>query len=135
MKKSPVEAAGGLIIRRNGETDEIALIHRPHYDDWTLPKGKLDPGESAAEAALREVEEETGLRCRLGEVAGRVSYTTRAGRPKVVTYYYMTPEGGMFQANDEADELRWLTPEKASRLLSYEHDRELVDRAARVTGL
>jgi 8-oxo-dGTP pyrophosphatase MutT (NUDIX family) len=120
---SEVRAAGG-VVRHGGK---IALVHRPKYDDWSLPKGKLDPGESAEDAALREVEEETGLRCRLGRHLGRTEYEDRKGRPKVVDYWEMeAAEAGEFEPNDEIDDLRWLSPRDAVDALSYPFDRELV---------
>jgi 8-oxo-dGTP diphosphatase len=124
-----VLAAGGLVARRDGDgLIRVAVIHRPKYDDWTLPKGKLDPGEGFEEAALREVEEETGFRCRLGPELDSVSYTDRRGRSKLVRYWEMTPEGGEFAPNDEVDRLDWLTPEEARERLTHGFDRELVGR-------
>ena len=122
--KPAVEAAGG-IVERDGL---LAVVHRPRYDDWSLPKGKLDAGESFEQAALREIEEETGLRCTLGEELEASSYTDHRGRPKLVRYWRMSVDSGGFQPNDEVDELRWLTPHDAAALLSYEHDRLLVGR-------
>ena len=125
-----VRAAGGVVYRpRHDGVVEVAVIHRPKYDDWTLPKGKLEAGESHEEGAIREVEEETGLRCEIEGRAGNVSYRDRHGRPKRVVYYLMRPTAGEFQPNDEVDELRWLTPDEAERLLNYAHDRRLVSRA------
>ena len=122
-----VKAAGGVVWRRAGDGIAIAIAHRPRYDDWSLPKGKLDEGESWEDGALREVEEETGLRCRLGEELDPTSYRDRKGRAKVVRYWLMEPEGHIaFTPNDEVDELRWVTPKEAGSLLSYEHDRRLV---------
>ncbi|MCD6728369.1 MAG: NUDIX hydrolase [Solirubrobacteraceae bacterium] len=117
-----VHAAGGL-VERDGL---IAVVHRPRYDDWSLPKGKLDPGESWEHAALREVEEETGLRCELGDELDEVRYHDARGRPKLVRYWRMRATGGEFEPNDEVDELRWLAAADAARLLTYRHDRELV---------
>lgn len=119
-----VKAAGGL-VRREGR---VAVAHRPRYDDWSFPKGKLDPGESWEQAALREVEEEIGLRCRLGDELPPVAYDVEKGR-KVVRYWLMEPESGEFAANEEVDEVRWLSPAEAEQLLSYEHDRALVREA------
>ena len=123
-----VEAAGGLVVREAGELVELAVVHRPRYDDWSLPKGKLDPGEDWAAAALREVEEETGLRCELGEELGSVRYLDRKGRRKQVRWWRMRPLEGEFVPGNEVDELRWLEPTVALELLDYEQDRELVRR-------
>ena len=126
-----VKAAGGVVWRRAGDTVAIAIAHRPRYDDWSLPKGKLDPGESWEEAAVREVEEEIGLRCRLGEELDPVSYKDRKGRTKVVRYWLMEPENDVtFTPNDEVDELRWLAPPEAAEVLTYPRDAELVRDAA-----
>ena len=104
----------------------ILLVHRPRYDDWTLPKGKLDPGESFEDAALREVVEETGQRCTLGRELPSTRYEVN-GRPKLVRYWLMTPESeAPFEPNDETDDLRWLAPEDANGLLTYARDRELL---------
>ena len=106
---------------------EVALIHRPAYDDWTFPKGKLYPGESDREAALREVEEETGYRCRLGRELPALSYRDRRGRAKTVRYWEMRPEEGRFEPNAEVDQLRWLPLDRAAEALTYPHDRELLN--------
>ena len=124
---SLVEAAGGVVWRRSAEgVIQILLVHRPRYDDWTVPKGKLDAGETHAGAALREVEEETGLRCTLGRELASTSYRDRRGRPKRVRYWAMTPVGGRFTPTDEVDEVRWLPVEEAKALLSYPRDREVL---------
>jgi 8-oxo-dGTP diphosphatase len=117
-----VLAAGGLVLRDG----QVAIVHRPRYDDWSLPKGKLDAGESFEQAALREVEEETGLTCRLKHAIGDTSYRDRKDRPKLVRYFEMEPTGGEFTPNDEVDELRWVAPEEAGEQLTYDFDRELV---------
>jgi 8-oxo-dGTP diphosphatase len=111
-----------------GDESEVLVVHRPRYDDWSLPKGKLDEGEDFEQAALREVEEETGLRCRIDRQLGDTSYRDRKDRAKVVRYFEMRPEGGEFSPNDEVDELRWLAPAEALDLLSYDFDRELVGK-------
>jgi 8-oxo-dGTP diphosphatase len=103
------------------------VVHRPRYDDWSLPKGKLEPGESSEDAARREVLEETGMRVQLGDALPTTEYVDRHGRPKVVHYWRMTAIGNMpWQPNDEVDEVRWITGAEAATLLSYEHDRRLV---------
>ena len=124
MSSDEIQAAGGVVLDPEGR---VAVVHRPRYDDWSLPKGKLDPGESFEEAALREVWEETGLRVSLGEELPSVEYTVRE-RPKVVRYWRMSVESDPgFEANDEVDELRWLARDEAMDLLSYAHDRSLVE--------
>jgi 8-oxo-dGTP pyrophosphatase MutT (NUDIX family) len=124
----PVEAAGGLVTRSGAGGVEILAVHRPKYDDWSLPKGKLDPGESHATAALREVEEETGWRCALGEELPSSRYRDRHGRAKRVRYWRMTPVSrSEFTPNDEIDEVRWLSPAEAATLLSYRADRGLLE--------
>ena len=122
-----IEAAGGVVVRDGDDGSvEVAVVHRPKYDDWSLPKGKLERGEEAEHAALREVEEETGLRCELGRELESARYRDRKGRPKHVRWWLMRPLGGTFEPNDEVDELRWLEPDAAVEALDYEHDRELV---------
>ena len=123
-----VKAAGGLVWRPAADGGvEVAVAHRPRYDDWSLPKGKLDEGEGWEQAALREVEEEVGLRCRLGPELEPTSYEDRKGRAKVVRYWLMEPEGDQaFEPNEEVDEIRWLAPEAARGLLSYPHDAALL---------
>jgi 8-oxo-dGTP diphosphatase len=130
-----VKASGGVVWRRGERGVEVVVVHRPRYDDWSLPKGKLDPGEGWEQAALREVEEEVGLRCRLGGELPPVGYTDHKGRAKVVRYWLMEPEGGpAFEPNEEVDEMRWLTPGEAAGTLSYPHDGELVRAAAQRLG-
>ena len=122
-----IEAAGGVVWKVTPKGSlRVLLVHRPRYDDWYLPKGKLDPGETHLQAALREVEEETGLRCRTGEELPEVHYTDRKGRPKRVRYWSMEPVGGEFEPNDEVDEVRWLPVDEAGGRLSYAHDRKVL---------
>ena len=127
MAERHVRAAGGILFRRREDgTVEVAVIHRPRYDDWTLPKGKLEKRETIEDAAVREVEEETGLKVRRGPAAIQTEYRDRYGRRKTVDYFYMTPDGGSFAPNDEVDELRWLPVEEAARRLSHQRDAEIV---------
>jgi 8-oxo-dGTP diphosphatase len=129
-----VRAAGGAVMRpREGGGVELCVVHRPRYGDWSLPKGKLERGESFEQAALREVFEETGLRCRLRQELDSVRYVDRKGRPKLVRYWQMdVAEDTGLVPNDEVDELRWLELPAAAVLLTYEHDKELV--ASMVSG-
>ncbi len=131
MFPKEVQAAGGVIV----VDGRIAVVHRPYREDWSLPKGKLDPGETFERAAIREIEEETGFRVDLGEELPPVRYADHKGRPKVVRYWLMTVTSGAFAANDEVDELRWLAPEEAIALLTYENDHGVVREAARRLGL
>lgn len=117
-----IRAAGG-IVERDGC---VLLVHRPKYDDWSFPKGKLDGGETWEQAALREVEEETGLRCELGDEVGRTHYPVLQG-PKEVRYYRMTCAGDA-RAQNEVDDLRWVPLDEAAALLSHQHDRDLLSR-------
>lgn len=121
-----VRAAGGVVWRRGHTGVEVLLVHRPRYDDWTLPKGKADPDESEDACALREVEEETGWRCRLGEDLGTVSYLDHGRRPKTVRYWAMEPLEGAFEPHAEVDEIRWLPVAEAAALLSYIRDRDVL---------
>ena len=127
MSSEQIEAAGGVVVADDGR---LVLVHRPRYDDWTLPKGKLDADETFEEAALREVWEETGLRCELVRELPPTRYTVR-GRPKVVRYWSMSVvEDPGFEPNDEVDELRWLSPADAAELLTYDRDKEVLRAAA-----
>ncbi len=129
-----VQAAGGAVWRRRKDGSvEVLVIHRPRYDDWSLPKGKCDPGESFLDCARREVLEETGLHCEVGTDLGDVTYRDHRGRAKVVRYWAMEAVGGAFTVNDEVDEVRWLAFPEAVDLLSYHHDRPVL--RALVTSL
>jgi 8-oxo-dGTP diphosphatase len=121
-----VRAAGGVVARDG----ELVLVHRPAYDDWTFPKGKAEDGESDEDCALREVHEETGLRCRLGDELPATEYTDARGRPKRVRWWRMEPAADDgFTPNDEIDEVRWVSPAEASELLTYDRDRVLLGAA------
>ena len=128
-----VRAAGGVVTRPGADGEpELLLVHRPKYDDWTLPKGKAEPGETDEETALREVEEETGLDCELGEEVGVSEYEDASGRPKRVRYFAMKPgreqEAG---PHNEIDAVRWVPLTRARDALSYGRDVEIVERSAR----
>ncbi len=123
-----IEAAGGILWRRSGGVAELAVIHRSRHQDWSLPKGKCDPGESWQETALREVLEETACQAEIERFAGGTIYTVRR-RPKVVLFWHMAvTEEGAFEPNDEVDRLVWLTPAAALDRLDYETERELLTR-------
>lgn len=113
---------------------EVAVIHRPRYDDWSLPKGKVDPGENLAGTAVREIKEETGFDATLGWLLGFVHYPV-GSRTKVVYYWTAQVTGGEFVANEESDELRWVSPDEARELLSYEADQEILSAGLEMLGL
>jgi 8-oxo-dGTP pyrophosphatase MutT (NUDIX family) len=122
-----VRAAGGVVVRERADGGrEVAIVHRPKYDDWSLPKGKLLRGEEWLDAAVREVAEETGLRCEPAAELAPSRYRDRKGRDKLVRWWLMRPLEGEFEPNDEVDALRWARLEDAADLLAYEGDRELV---------
>jgi 8-oxo-dGTP diphosphatase len=127
VSSDEIQAAGGVVVNDG----RVALVHRPEYDDWTLPKGKLDPGETFEQAALREVREETGLDARLVRELPAVRYEV-GGRPKLVRYWLMdvAEPGPAFEPNDEVDELRWLSAADAAALLTYDRDKEVLAAAA-----
>ncbi|GGP47202.1 NUDIX hydrolase [Saccharothrix coeruleofusca] len=118
---STIRAAGAVLWR----DDRVAVVHRPRYDDWSLPKGKLDPGETVAAAAVREVLEETGVHAVLGRHLAQVRYTA-FGKPKTVDYYSARATSGEFVPNEEVDELRWLPVPLALRLVTRDEDREVL---------
>ena len=123
MTRAQVQAAGGVIVRDG----RVAVVHRPRYDDWSLPKGKLDAGEGFEQAALREVEEETGVRARIVSELEPARYRDSKGRDKTVRWYRMeVVDEGPFVPSAEVDELRWLAPADALALVSYDHDRALL---------
>jgi 8-oxo-dGTP pyrophosphatase MutT (NUDIX family) len=122
-----VRAAGGVVVRDDLGAREVVVVHRPKYDDWTLPKGKAYAGESDEDCAIREVEEETGLRCSLEAELASVSYADAAGRPKTARYWLMRPVGGKLRpATREVDDARWMPIAEAEQMLSYERDREVL---------
>ncbi|NEE03375.1 NUDIX hydrolase [Phytoactinopolyspora halotolerans] len=129
-----VRAAGGVVWRPAGDEVEIVVVHRPKYDDWSLPKGKLDPGETFGDAAVREVLEETGVSAELGRFLDEVRYVDRSsrqhpdGRPKTVRYWEMRAMGGSFEPHREVDAIRWLTPDQALGVLTHELDHRIVRR-------
>ena len=124
-----VRAAGGLVVRESGTARRVLLVHRSDYDDWTFPKGKVKRGESDEACALREVEEETTLRCRLRRRLPSTRYVDARGRPKVVHWWLMTALGDpdMAAPSHEVDEVRWLTPDEARALLTYRRDHDVLD--------
>ena len=128
-----IRAAGAVLWKLKGERPLVAVVHRPRYDDWSLPKGKLQSGEDAAAGAVREVSEETGHTLVLGRRLGEVSYVVLPGAarqygPKTVEYWAARATGGQFASNDEVDRLRWMRPEDAAGVLSYPWDRTVLTR-------
>ena len=123
-----VRAAGGMPVRRAPDEIELLVVYRRHYDDWTFPKGKCEPGESDEDCALREVEEETGLLCTLGAELPSTSYSDARGRPKRVRYWALDVVGGELGFDNEVAGARWVSPQEAAELLSYARDVELLDR-------
>jgi 8-oxo-dGTP diphosphatase len=126
-----VRAAGGIVSRTGPDGVEVLVVHRPTYDDWSLPKGKADPGESDEECAVREVEEETGLRCSITGEVGETRYVDARGRDKIVRYFAMEPTGGELAMRHEVDDARWVGVDDAGSLLTYERDRDLLSEFAR----
>jgi 8-oxo-dGTP diphosphatase len=122
-----VAAAGAAVWRRAGDGIEVLLVHRPRYDDWSLPKGKLEPGESWEDGARREVEEETGVTGVLGPHLATSTYTDQKGRPKEVRWFELGSPRGNFVANDEVDEVAWLSPDAARRRVTRPADVEVLN--------
>jgi 8-oxo-dGTP pyrophosphatase MutT (NUDIX family) len=118
-----IEGAGGVVWRTIEASDpEVLLVHRPRHDDWSLPKGKRERRETALECALREVREETGLRCVAGAELPEARYIDRRGRGRRVRYWAMQVVRGEFRPNDEVDAVRWVAADRAGDLLTYAHD-------------
>lgn len=128
MSSGPlVLAAGGVVWRRSAEGElEVVLVHRPRYDDWSWPKGKLDPGESDEEAARREVLEETTLQVELGPELVSTTYLDKSGKHKRVRYWAMTTAGDPAAAN-EVDQAVWVTADEAEFRLTYDRDRTVLE--------
>jgi 8-oxo-dGTP diphosphatase len=130
-----VRAAGAAVVRREDGGPRWAVIHRPRYDDWSLPKGKLDPGEDFEQAAVREVAEEIGVHGELGPELPCTRYRDNKDRPKVVRYWLMeAPEVPAFEPNDEVDDVRWMTTEEALAALTYQRDHDLLHAALEQLG-
>lgn len=125
-------AAGGIVWDGKGDGRRLALVHRAKYDDWSLPKGKPDPGEKIAETAIREVQEELGVDADFGPFAGTTHYPLGDGRTKVVLYWHMIrrPGESTFKPNREIDAVDWLEPREAIRKLTHEVERELLRKNA-----
>lgn len=128
-------AAGGLVLRHVADRLEVMLVHRPRYDDWSFPKGKVDAGEQLTQTALREVHEETGLRCTLGPYLGHVTYDDELLRPKRAHYWRMAVvTEDPFVPNEEIDARRWASVEVARQLLHRSSDHHLLALATGAAG-
>jgi 8-oxo-dGTP diphosphatase len=129
MTTDRIEAAGGVIVDTSKSKPRYLLIHRPRYDDWSLPKGKLNLGERHRDAALREVKEETGLICEVIAKLSPVNYVTPNGNPKRVKYWLMQRLSGDFVRNDEVDAVTWVKRSQAMSLLTHVHDQAVLVEA------
>ena len=129
-QKKVVEAAGGILWKEKDSVYKLAIIHRKRYDDWSLPKGKREPGESWQDTAIREVMEETGCQATLGTFIGSTSYTINGQTPKVVLFWHMfAKKDCKFIPNNEVDQLKWVSPKNALKFLNYPDEREIVSKA------
>ena len=126
-----VWAAGGIVQRAGVAGVEVLVVHRTRHRDWSLPKGKVDPGETLIAAARREILEETGFECELAEPVATVRYDDSLARSKAVVYFAGTVLGGEFVPNDEVDEIRWCTSREAVTLLTYPNDARLLAELSR----
>jgi len=140
-KTVEVRAAGGIVVKPGKKGPKVLLVHRPRYNDWSFPKGKVDPGETFKEAALREVEEETGFTCTTYKPSlPTLSYQDRHGRDKRVRYWLMTVDSGKFKPNDEVDLIAWVRWDRVADRLSYAKDKRLfeelvaTDRISEIAG-
>ena len=126
---APILAFGGVVWERRGDETRVVVVHRPRYDDWSFPKGKVEPGEAPELTARREVEEETGLCCTVGAPLGELRYRTDTGALKVVGYWAMQVESRRERpADDEVDDVAWWTTAEAAQQLTHDQDRELLAR-------
>jgi len=128
-KSERIEAAGGVVVDMTRGKARYLLIHRPRYDDWSLPKGKLRRNEKHRDAALREVKEETGLVCETLAKLSNVNYVTPRGKQKRVKYWLMEAQSGEFQRNDEVDAITWVKRSQAMSLLTHVHDQAVLVEA------
>lgn len=127
-----IYAAGAILWREENGELLVALIHRSRRDDWSWPKGKVDPGESLPETAVREIAEETGLKIKLGPHLKAINYTVGNGTPKEVHYWAARVSGkalanSKFKPSEEVESVEWRTPAEARKLLTYEFDSVVLD--------
>lgn len=127
--KRSIWAAGSVVADVDGTEPRFLIVHRPEYEDWSLPKGKLNKGETFLEAAIRETREETGFLGKKARSIGTVGYLTKAGNPKVVRWWLTTPKTGKFKKNSEVDQIKWATFDEAIEILQYSNDKTVLDRA------